>query len=268
MPDLHPSYQWRNRAYESLRGAAPHDPQRFVELMHHDRFPRASAYDPSWIWTNHMGPNVVWLTDALTQNLDLLPGMRVLDMGCGTALSSIFLAREFQVEVWAVDLWVPPHENFARIREAGLSERVYALHAEGRAYPFQHGFFDAALSIDSYHYWGCNGDQLDYVAGFVRPEGLIGILVPGDAEDRHPVGTFHSAEWWRRLWEASGSATVESSEMIDDGWDLWWRFCEAGSAWSGQPVAEVGDARMLQDNPALGFTRIVARRTGPVGTGT
>jgi cyclopropane fatty-acyl-phospholipid synthase-like methyltransferase len=42
----------------------------------------------------------------------------VLDMGCGTALSSIFLAREFGVEVWAVDLWVPPYDNFTRIREA------------------------------------------------------------------------------------------------------------------------------------------------------
>lgn len=262
MPDVHPSYQWRNRAYESLRGSAPAEPALFAELMRHDRFPRACAYDPAWIWSNHMGPNVLWLTDALTQSLDLRPGMRVLDMGCGTALSSIFLAREFDVEVWAVDLWVPPHDNFARIQEAGLMERVYPLHAEGRAYPFQRDFFDAALSVDSYHYWGCDEAQLDYVASFVRPGGVIGIIVPGDSEDANPDGTFHSAEWWQQLWNESRTTTVLQSQMLDGGWDLWWRFCEAASAWSGEPVAEVGDAALLQDNPALGFTSITARRAG------
>ncbi len=42
-----------------------------------------------------MGPNVLWLTEALSQVMELKRGMRVLDMGCGKAVSSIFLAREF-----------------------------------------------------------------------------------------------------------------------------------------------------------------------------
>jgi SAM-dependent methyltransferase len=180
-----------------------------------------------------MGPNVLWLTDALTQRLQLKPGMRVLDMGCGTALSSIFLAREFGVEVWAVDLWIPPHDNLARIREAGLMEQVYAVHAEGRAYPFQEQFFDVALSVDSYHYWGCDQGQIDYVGRFVRPGGQVAVLVPGDAENSHPVGTFHSAAWWRELWDRSRFVRVEEAAMLDDGWNLWWRFCEASAAWSG-----------------------------------
>ena len=37
----------------------------------------------------------------------LEPGMRVLDLGCGKGLSSIFLAKEFGVQVWAADLWTP-----------------------------------------------------------------------------------------------------------------------------------------------------------------
>lgn len=51
-----------------------------------------------------MGPNVLWLAEALSQMMDLRPGMRVLDMGCGKAISSIFLAKEFGLEVWATDL--------------------------------------------------------------------------------------------------------------------------------------------------------------------
>ena len=42
------------------------------------------------------------------------PGMKVLDLGCGKAMSSIFLAREFRVSVWATDLWIP-----ATTRELG-----------------------------------------------------------------------------------------------------------------------------------------------------
>lgn len=121
-------------------------------------------------------------------------------------------------------------------------------------------FFDAALSIDSYHYWGCNDAQLDYVTSFVRPGGVVGIVVPGDSEDSNPEGTFHSAAWWRRLWTQNAAATVERAEMLEDGWDLWWQFCEASSAWSGKPVSEQGDAALLQDNASLGFTKIVARR--------
>jgi cyclopropane fatty-acyl-phospholipid synthase-like methyltransferase len=36
--------------------------------------------------------------------MNLQPGMRVLDLGCGRALSSIFLHREFGLQVWAADL--------------------------------------------------------------------------------------------------------------------------------------------------------------------
>jgi ubiquinone/menaquinone biosynthesis C-methylase UbiE len=41
-----------------------------------------------------MGPNPLWLTEWLCELMDLRPGMRVLDLGCGRAPSSIFLAFE------------------------------------------------------------------------------------------------------------------------------------------------------------------------------
>ena len=65
-----------------------------AELLKTDQFPRASQYDPEWVLENQMGPNVLWLTEALCQVMALKPGMRVLDMGCGRVLSSIFLADE------------------------------------------------------------------------------------------------------------------------------------------------------------------------------
>jgi predicted TPR repeat methyltransferase len=58
-------------------------PDTVTRALAVESFPRASTYDPAWILENQMGPNVPWLTEYLTQSLDLRPTMRVLDLGCG-----------------------------------------------------------------------------------------------------------------------------------------------------------------------------------------
>jgi cyclopropane fatty-acyl-phospholipid synthase-like methyltransferase len=61
-----------------------------------DRFPRASKYNRDWLIASaSRGANALWLAEWLAESLDLRPGMRVLDLGCGRATSSIFLHREF-----------------------------------------------------------------------------------------------------------------------------------------------------------------------------
>ena len=84
-----------------------------------ERFPRSNKYSPEWLIAGCSGgANPLWLAEWLTSSVDLRPGMRVLDLGCGRALSSIFLRHEFEVEVWAVDLWFSASENLQRIRDA------------------------------------------------------------------------------------------------------------------------------------------------------
>ena len=56
--------------------------------LQRSRYPRANAYDPSWVFANEMGPNALWLMEWLCAAVDLQPGMRALDMGCGRAMSS------------------------------------------------------------------------------------------------------------------------------------------------------------------------------------
>ena len=98
-----------------------------------ERFPRSSQYHPEWVIANASGgANALWLTEWLTAALDLRPGMRVLDLGCGRASSSIFLRREFGVQVWATDLWFSASENIQRIRDAGVEDGVFPLHADAR----------------------------------------------------------------------------------------------------------------------------------------
>jgi ubiquinone/menaquinone biosynthesis C-methylase UbiE len=99
---------WQRTSLAALPGGWParEIPMSSDQRLVQDRFPRATQYHPEWVLANGSGgANVLWLTEWLTQALDLRPGLRVLDLGCGKASWSIFLRREFGVQVWAVDLW-------------------------------------------------------------------------------------------------------------------------------------------------------------------
>ena len=50
-----------------------------------------------------------------------------MDLGCGRALSSIFIATEFNADVWATDLWIAPSDNWERIKQAGVADRVFPI---------------------------------------------------------------------------------------------------------------------------------------------
>ena len=115
------------------------------------RFPRATQYHPDWVLANASGgANALWIVEWLTSALDLRPGMRVLDLGCGRASTSIFLRREFGVQVWATDLWFSAAENIQRVRDAGVDDGVFPVHADARALPFAPDFFDAIVCVDAF----------------------------------------------------------------------------------------------------------------------
>jgi hypothetical protein len=77
-------------------------------------FPLTAKYDPQWIRDNALGENALCQTESPAPRLPLRAGMRILDIGCGKATSSIFLAREFGIEVWAADGATSPSENRKR----------------------------------------------------------------------------------------------------------------------------------------------------------
>src|SRR4026209_1809942 len=120
-----------------------------------ERFPRSSRYHPEWVIAGVSGgANSLWMVEWLAEALDLRPGMRVLDLGCGRASSSIFLRREFGVQVWAADLWFSAAENLQRIQDAGVEDGVFPIHTDARSLPFSPDFFDAIISVDSFSYYG------------------------------------------------------------------------------------------------------------------
>ena len=53
-------------------------------------------FDRDFLRATMMGPNCVRFAEELTANIPFSPNMRVLDLGCGMGLSSIYLARTFR----------------------------------------------------------------------------------------------------------------------------------------------------------------------------
>lgn len=266
----------------SLRKPPSAEPGVLAGLLTLPRYPRSATYDPAWVMANVMGPQPLWLAEWLTGAMQLEPGMRVLDLGCGTALTSVFLAREFGVHVTAADLWVGPGDNWRRVREAGTGAgSVAPLRVEAHELPFADGYFDAVVSVDAYHYFGTDVRYLPTLARCVRPGGQIGMAAPATAVDfdAEPVPahleawaagadfwTFRTANWWRRTWERSGAVTVETADTSPDGWrewSLWSRACAefADPAWTAGPAR--GEAETVRDDAgrALTFARVVASRT-------
>ncbi|MDQ1384822.1 MAG: hypothetical protein QOG65_2201 [Actinomycetota bacterium] len=258
-------------------GSSPIDGAPEKNPLHHTRYHRSNGYDPRWVFDNQMGPNALWLVESLTEVLPLEPGMRVLDLGCGRAMTSIFLAKEFGVQVWATDLWIGASSNQDRIREAGSEDLVVPIHAEAHRLPFANGFFDVIVSVDAYQYFGTADLYLGYIAGFLRPAGRIGIVAPALFRE---FGTnvpdelapfwdwefccFHGPDWWRTHWEKTGKVCVEHADAVEDGWQDWLRFDEASvpglDGWRKE--AATNSAAMLRADHGkhLGFTRVVATK--------
>ncbi len=238
--------------------------------LHSDRFPRSSRYHADWLITHASGgANPLWLAEWLAEGLELRPGLRVLDLGCGRACSSIFLRREFGVEVWAADRWFSPTENLARIRDAGVEDGVYPLHVEARALPFAEGFFDLLLGIDSFPYFGTDDLALNDLLRFVKPGGTIAIAGSGLVDEfdgplpEHlrpmwspTAWSLHSAAWWRRHWEKTGLVDVVLADTMPDGWRRWLEWQTTGFPDNAIEIAALEADRGRH----LGYVRVVARR--------
>ncbi|WP_420856484.1 SAM-dependent methyltransferase [Streptomyces mangrovisoli] len=245
-------------------------------------YPRSGRYDARWTVDNEMGPHALWLLEWLAPALglaDLPPGARVLDLGCGRAMTSVFLAREYGVQVVAADLWIDADDNAVRIAEAGVGDLVLPMRVEAHALPFAAGTFDAIVSVDAYQYFGTADLYLPTLARLLKPGGRIGVVMPALREEladgevpehlrqwwEPDFACFHTAGWWRRHWSRSGAVEVEAADWQPDGWRDWLLWSEVVAEAStddfhvGMAARNAALVRADQGR-TLGFVRVVGRR--------
>lgn len=201
-------------------------------------------YRPYFTKDYLMGPNSFRLLDELIRRRP--EGVcfgRTLDLGCGFALTSLFIANETDAkQVFAFDLWISATENYLRIRDEGLEDRIIPIHGDAMDMPFAKGYFDTIISVDAYHYFGCKeGVFAEKILPYVKNGGSVMIAVPGLREQ--PQGQmkqlfetwaegddselFKTSAWWEKLLkdECGDRCRVEvkEAECYDIAWQEWFR---------------------------------------------
>jgi cyclopropane fatty-acyl-phospholipid synthase-like methyltransferase len=188
---------------------------------------------------NMMGPNTLrLLEEQLTNVPEIKKGLRVLDLGCGKGLNSLYFAKENEACVFAADLWISASDNYKRFKEWGMENNIIPIHADATDLPFSNEYFDILISIDAYHYFGkSDGFFEGKILSLIKPGGYVMIAIPGikqEFEDNLPelmnewcqdeIEDFHSIAWWKALiGKSHGIETISVDEMkcFDSAWQDW-----------------------------------------------
>ena len=216
--------------------------------------------DYRFLQENMMGPNAWILAEELTSDLPIKRGMRILDLGCGRGISSIFLAKKYEAEVFAVDLWISATENFARFQQMGVAQQTGPLQFDARQLPFAQSFFDAVVSIDSYHYFGNNNT---YFKKILRPtlkkRAVVALAFPGMKNEIHEnipeemkplwdeeaLQMWHSIDWWKPKFETHlKDFNIAEMDCFSRAWDDWLA-CDNPYASEDRSMIETDNGRFM-----------------------
>ncbi len=186
-------------------------------------FPKADTFPQSTMRDRSMGPNPLKICEELLGYADIPAGSVVLDLGSGAGLTSALMAREYELIVYAADLWSDPSDNMRFFEACGLSNRqAVPLKADATALPFAHGFFDVVVSVDSYNYFGRDPEYLgEHLLPLVKHGGDLLFAIPGMMRDCHDdlpacllaswtpeqLDYMHDMDWWQ--------ANLSQTEDID-----------------------------------------------------
>ncbi len=135
------------------------------------------------------------ITQQTLALMKLKPGQRVLDLGCGAGWASRLLAqmvgggentgpgspgRPGSAE-WGGGQVVGLDVSDEMIRRARATstgfDNVLFVVGSAQQIPWQDGFFDKVLSVESFYYYGDQGGALDEVSRVMAPGGELYILI-------------------------------------------------------------------------------------------
>ncbi len=193
-------------------------------------FERSAGYDKELVRKCMGGPNALYLTEELTDSMDIKPDSLVLDLGCGRGLSSVFIAREYGAQVYAVDKNVHAAETFAMLKDIGLDAKVFPIQADAAALPVPNGVIDTLICVNSYHNFGMEAGFFEAkIKPALKENARVGFVLLGrdkafvykDDDNENPV--FWTADEWKKWFESEGIEVTlcEQLKSTQRAWKEW-----------------------------------------------
>ena len=227
-----------------MRRYVPMDAMRSVDELKEtlrevdqSKYPELRGYSKDEIWRDS-GPGGLYLVSLLAADLGLGGDSLVLDLGCGAAESSIYLARHYGARVVGADLWADPADNARKIERRGFGDRIMPLRLDAsKPLPFADEYFDAILVVNNLNFYGTDLAVVDRIARHLKRGGIFCSggeclnqeFAPEQLADPPEVYNFadivwredfltsHSPGWWAGHIGRSEELELLSCAELEDG---------------------------------------------------
>lgn len=236
------------------------------------KYEKTKKYNIDLINKKIMGPNPLKLEEELMMNNKIKEGSVVMDLGSGTGITSVFLAKEYNLKVYATDLWSNPEENRKFFNEMGLTDKeIIPVKMDATNLEYEKDFFDAIISTDSYNYFGRDENYLDNkLLPFIKQGGYIFIAVPGMKKDCHDnipkelllswnkeqLDYIHDINYWKNIISKSKDSEIISIYEMESNEECWndWIKCDNEYSRNDKKAIDAGALKYLN------FIAIILRK--------
>ncbi|OPZ88327.1 MAG: Demethylrebeccamycin-D-glucose O-methyltransferase [Firmicutes bacterium ADurb.Bin419] len=192
--------------------------------------------------------------------MNIKKGGIVLDLGCGLGAAALYLAKEFDVTVIAVDLWNSPETLAKKAYDTGYSNKVIPLQFDiTKNIPFAESYFDAIFCLNSLFLFGSEPEFIKRLLRTLRTGGTF--CIGSECFNREPdyevipevynfnwdwniwdgcCSNYHSPQWWYSLINNTGDIDIEYCEELKDGRVLFEDYALNYQEYMSKDVIETG----------------------------
>ena len=132
---------------------------------------KMSRFEKSFVNHPRHSERVAARMAARLTSLDVHPGQRYLDVGCGNGASAIHMARTFGLEVTGVD--IDPAQVRAAEEAASEADGVRFRHRDAAHLPFPDSSFDIVATNKTTHHIPRWREAMAEMARVVKPGGYL-----------------------------------------------------------------------------------------------